>query len=49
MSVAKGRLTDDSSPESWCSVATGGEVIRDLVSTHVSFNLILRAVLRYAW
>jgi hypothetical protein len=42
--VAKGRLTDDSSPDSWSSVAAGGDTIRDLVSTHVSIQLILCAL-----
>jgi hypothetical protein len=49
MSVARGRLTGDSSPESWSSVPAGGEIIRDLVSTHVSMKLIVYAILRCAW
>lgn len=40
ISGAKCRVTDDSSPESWFSLAAGGdpgtEAFRDLVSTHVS-------------
>jgi hypothetical protein len=47
---AKGRLTDDSSPESWFSLTAGGDpgtdVFRDLVSTHVSVQLNTYAVLR---
>lgn len=44
--MAGDRLTDDSSAESWSSVAAGDEIVRDLVSTHVSINLILRATLK---
>ena len=51
ISGAKGRLTDDSSPESWFSLAAGGgdpgtDAFRDLVSTHVSVQLSVYAVLR---
>jgi hypothetical protein len=50
ISGAKGRLTDESSPESWFSLAAGGDpgtdAFRDLVSTHVSVQLNMYAVLR---
>ena len=50
ISGAKGRLTDDSSPESWFSLAAGGDpgidAFRDLVSTHVSVQLNVYSVLR---
>jgi len=50
ISGAKGRLTNDSSPESWFSLAAGGDpgtdAFRDLVSTHVSVQLNVCSVLR---
>ena len=39
LEMTKSRLTDDSSPESWSSLAAGGEPVRDLVSSHVSIQL----------
>ncbi|XP_069675474.1 kinesin-like protein Klp98A isoform X2 [Periplaneta americana] len=50
LNEAKARLTDDSSPESWSSLAAGGDVgseaIKDLVSTHCQELASLEAELR---